>query len=117
MQDDTTVKDHLSKLCLDPRVIKQVYMQCVLKGYPMQLLRGNPLQMTASKFIQDIMRQLRVELKNRSDLLVVSVIGAQSSAKSTLLNYLFGCGCATRAEDAQKVGMLHSYAYRTEDIF
>ncbi|XP_062510049.1 interferon-induced very large GTPase 1-like [Corticium candelabrum] len=62
----------------------------------MQLLRGNPLQMTASKFIQDIMKQLGVELKNRSDLLVVSVIGAQSSAKSTLLNYLFGCGFATR---------------------
>ena len=83
----------------------------------MQLLRGNPLQMTASKFIQDTIRQLGVELKNRSDLLVASVIGAQSSAKSTLLNYLFGCGFATRAEDARRVCMLSSYAYRTEDIF
>ena len=97
LEDDTIRNDHLSKLSLDPQIIKQVYTQCVLEGYPMQLLRGNPLQMTASKFIQDIMRQLGVALKNRSNLLVVSVIGAQSSAKSTLLNYLFGCGFATRA--------------------
>ena len=115
IQDDTIVNDHLSKLCLDPRVSKQVYMQCVLEGYPMQLLREIPLQVTARKSIQDVMGQLGVELKNRSDLPIV--VGAQSSPKSTLLNYLFGCGCATRAEDARKVGMLHSYAYRTEDIF
>ncbi|XP_062520015.1 interferon-induced very large GTPase 1-like [Corticium candelabrum] len=97
LEDDKIVNDHLKKLHLDPRVIKQVYTQCVLEGYPMQLLRGNQLQMTASKFIRDIMRQLGVELKNRNNLVVVSVIGAQSSAKSTLLNYLFGCGFATRA--------------------
>ena len=96
-ENDTTVNVHLRKLPLDPQLTKQIYTQCVLEGYPMQLLRGNPLQMTASKFIEDIMRQLGVELKNRSNLLVVSVIGAQSSAKSTLLNYLFGCGFATRA--------------------
>ena len=97
LEDDTIVNDHLRKLRLDPHLTKQVYTQCVLEGYPMQLLRGNPLQMTASEFIEDIMRQLGVELKNRSNLLVVSVIGAQSSGKSTLLNYLFGCGFATRA--------------------
>ena len=96
LEDDKIVNDHLKKLHLDPQVIKQVYTQCVLEGYPMQLLRGNQLQMTASKFIQDIMRQLGVELKNRNNLVVVSVIGAQSSGKSTLLNYLFGCGFATR---------------------
>ena len=96
-ENDTTVNVHLRKLRLDPQLTKQVYTQCVLEGYPIQLLRGNPLQMTASTFIEDIMKQLGIELKNRSNLLVVSVIGAQSSAKSTLLNYLFGCGFATRA--------------------
>ena len=31
------------------------------------------------------------------DASILSVIGPQSSAKSTLMNYLFGCGFATRA--------------------
>ncbi|XP_062508948.1 uncharacterized protein LOC134185183 [Corticium candelabrum] len=97
LEDDTKTNHHLSRLRVDPQLIKQIYTQCVLEGYPMQLLRGNPLQMTANKFMRDIMKQLGVDLKNRSNLLVVSVIGAQSSAKSTLLNYLFGCGFATRA--------------------
>ena len=97
LEDDTKTNHHLRRLRVKPQLIKQIYTQCVLEGYPMQLLRGNPLQMTANKFMRDIMKQLGVDLKNRSNLLVVSVIGAQSSAKSTLLNYLFGCGFATRA--------------------
>jgi len=63
-------------------------------GYPMQLLRGSPLQMGAD-FMLDVLRGLSIE--DSRELLVISVIGAQSSAKSTLLNYLFGCDFATRA--------------------
>jgi predicted GTPase len=38
----------------------------------------------------------RLKYKGK-DIFVVSVIGAQSSAKSTLLNYLFKCNFATSA--------------------
>ena len=57
----------------------------------MQLLAGNPLTMMGSEFLKAVLRDLDVkDLKGRK-LRVISVIGAQSSAKSTLLNFLFGC--------------------------
>ena len=106
-EDDTVVWDTLRRSCnLDPGLAKRVYTQCVVEGYPMQLLRGNPLQMTANNFLKDVFTQLDSRSKNK--LLVVSVIGAQSSAKSTLLNYLFGCGFATRAGRCTK-GLYASY--------
>ena len=106
-EDDTVVWDTLRRICdLDPALAKQVYTQCVIEGYPIQLLRGSPLQMTANNFLKDILFELGSRSKN--NLLVVSVIGAQSSAKSTLLNYLFGCGFATRAGRCTK-GLYASY--------
>ena len=38
-----------------------------------------------------------MEIDYDENVFVVSIIGAQSSAKSTLLNYVFGCGFATSA--------------------
>ena len=106
-EDDEVDWDTLRKSCdLDPALVKQVYTQCVVEGYPMQLVRGSPLQMTANKFLKDVLFDLGSRSKN--SLLVVSVIGAQSSAKSTLLNYLFGCGFATRAGRCTK-GLYASY--------
>ena len=106
-EDDTVVWDTLRRSCdLDPALGKRVYTQCVVEGYPMQLLRGSPLQMTADKFLKDVLFELDSRSKNKP--LVVSVIGAQSSAKSTLLNYLFGCSFATRAGRCTK-GLSASY--------
>ena len=39
----------------------------------------------------------RLDLKTSKPIVVVSVIGVQSSGKSTLLNYLFGCEFETHA--------------------
>eukprot|EP00929_Paragymnodinium_shiwhaense_P042449 TRINITY_DN21966_c0_g1_i6.p1 TRINITY_DN21966_c0_g1~~TRINITY_DN21966_c0_g1_i6.p1 ORF type:complete len:2120 (-),score=532.50 TRINITY_DN21966_c0_g1_i6:240-6599(-) len=61
---------------------------------PVQLLHGSPLQ-SAGQFLVDVLRDLGAQ--EAKDLFVISVIGIQSSAKSTLLNYLFGCGFATSA--------------------
>ena len=47
-------------------------------------------------FLVDVLKDLGRTLHNR-ELLVISVIGGQSSAKSTLMNYLFGCGFTTAA--------------------
>ena len=106
-EDDEVDWDTLRKRCdVDPALVKQVYTQCVIEGYPMQLLRGSPLQMVANKFLKDVLFDLGSRSKN--SLLVVSVIGVQSSAKSTLLNYLFGCGFATRAGRCTK-GLYASY--------
>eukprot|EP00927_Polykrikos_kofoidii_P042349 TRINITY_DN36231_c0_g1_i1.p1 TRINITY_DN36231_c0_g1~~TRINITY_DN36231_c0_g1_i1.p1 ORF type:complete len:1967 (-),score=360.22 TRINITY_DN36231_c0_g1_i1:270-5858(-) len=61
---------------------------------PVQLLHGAPLQ-SAGQFLVDVLRDLGAH--DNRELFVISVIGIQSSAKSTLLNYLFGCGFATSA--------------------
>jgi hypothetical protein len=87
------------------------YTHCVMRGYPMQLLRGHPLYMP-SEFMSEVLRTIQVESSRQ--LFVISVIGAQSSAKSTLLNYLFGCGFATRAGKCTK-GLYASYM-RTRDL-
>jgi hypothetical protein len=87
------------------------YTHCVMRGYPMQLLRGHPLYMS-SDFMSEVLRSIQVESTRK--LFVISVIGAQSSAKSTLLNYLFGCGFATRAGRCTK-GLYASYM-QTQDL-
>jgi hypothetical protein len=106
-EDDTVDWQNLRSTCgLETALVKRVYTQCVVEGYPIQLLRGNPLQITASQFLKDIFREL--DSRGKSKVTVVSVIGTQSSAKSTLLNYLFGCGFATRAGRCTK-GLYASY--------
>jgi hypothetical protein len=102
----------LEKQCdVKPKVVHEVFQQCVLAGHPMQLLRGHPLYM-AGDFLSAVLR--RIQEQGSRKLFVVSVIGMQSSAKSTLLNYLFGCGFATRAGRCTK-GLYASYM-RTKDF-
>ncbi len=57
----------------------------------MQILSGNPLTMMGGEFLKAVLRELDVHDLKGKKLRVISVIGAQSSAKSTLLNFLFGC--------------------------
>lgn len=59
---------------------------------PIQFLRGSPLQ-ASGQFLVDVLKDLGAQQDR--ELFVISVIGVQSSAKSTLLNYLFGCDFAT----------------------
>ena len=102
----------LERQCgVKPALVHEVFQQCVLAGHPMQLLRGRPLYM-ASDFLSAVLR--RIQQHGSRKLFVVSVIGMQSSAKSTLLNYLFGCGFATRAGRCTK-GLYASYM-RTKDF-
>lgn len=91
--------------------VRTMYTEFVLSGHPMQLLRGRPLYMV-DELLSDVLRELTSS--SRKPLFVVSVIGAQSSAKSTLLNYLFGCGFATRAGRCTK-GLYVSFV-RSSDL-
>ncbi|CAK0840853.1 unnamed protein product [Prorocentrum cordatum] len=91
------------------------YLSWVKNGSPVHFLHSAPLQFGAfeplrwhpqisgaslfgSDFVGDILRELDRDLgvdARRRPLLVISVIGVQSSGKSTLMNYLFGCSFAT----------------------
>jgi len=64
---------------------------CLKQGHPFQVLHGRPLQM-AGGLLRRVLQAIDAQHAEPIGVYVVSVIGAQSSAKSTLLNVLFGCG-------------------------
>ncbi|XP_065259559.1 up-regulator of cell proliferation-like [Emys orbicularis] len=61
----------------------------MLEGFPMELIDGDasniPLQ-----WVTDVLTQLHAKLGGRSRTLVLTVLGGQSTGKSTLLNTMFG---------------------------
>ncbi|XP_067391330.1 interferon-induced very large GTPase 1-like [Emydura macquarii macquarii] len=61
----------------------------MLEGFPMELIDGDasniPLQ-----WVTDVLTQLHAKLEGRSKMLVLTVLGVQSTGKSTLLNTMFG---------------------------
>ncbi|XP_037754858.1 up-regulator of cell proliferation-like isoform X1 [Chelonia mydas] len=61
----------------------------MLEGFPMELIDGDasniPLQ-----WVTDVLTQLHVKLGQKSRMLVLTVLGVQSTGKSTLLNTMFG---------------------------
>jgi hypothetical protein len=81
----------------DIELIHQAYAFSILAGAPIQLLKGTPLRLTDTAFLKTILGSTGGSSSLDQQILVVSVIGAQSSAKSTLLNFLFGSNFVTRA--------------------
>ncbi|XP_065450260.1 interferon-induced very large GTPase 1-like isoform X3 [Chrysemys picta bellii] len=61
----------------------------MLEGFPIELIDGDasniPLQ-----WVTDVLTQLHAKLRGRSKMLVLTVLGVQSTGKSTLLNTMFG---------------------------
>ncbi|XP_038261149.1 interferon-induced very large GTPase 1-like isoform X2 [Dermochelys coriacea] len=61
----------------------------MLEGFPMELIDGDasniPLQ-----WVTDVLTELHAKLGGRSRMLVLTVLGVQSTGKSTLLNTMFG---------------------------
>ncbi|KAG6925033.1 upregulator of cell proliferation, partial [Chelydra serpentina] len=61
----------------------------MLEGFPLELIDGDvsniPLQ-----WVTDVLTQLHAKLGGRSKMLVLTVLGGQSTGKSTLLNTMFG---------------------------
>ncbi|XP_053881098.1 up-regulator of cell proliferation-like [Malaclemys terrapin pileata] len=61
----------------------------MLEGFPLELIDGDvsniPLQ-----WATDVLTQLHAKLGGRSRMLVLTVLGVQSTGKSTLLNTMFG---------------------------
>eukprot|EP00397_Hematodinium_sp_SG-2012_P000078 GEMP01000078.1.p1 GENE.GEMP01000078.1~~GEMP01000078.1.p1 ORF type:complete len:2844 (+),score=731.29 GEMP01000078.1:354-8534(+) len=100
---------------------REMLIKCFVKwvkgGNPLHFLHSSPLQFGAfepmrwhphivgsplfgTDFIGDVLREFDHEFKVdrvNKPLVVISVIGVQSSGKSTLLNYLFGCSFVTHA--------------------
>ncbi|KAM6909426.1 LOW QUALITY PROTEIN: up-regulator of cell proliferation [Xenentodon cancila] len=70
---------HLPKLCA----------QLLLDGFPFELVDGDASNIPL-RWVSDVLTQLNHLLSPKNKILVVTVLGVQSTGKSTLLNTMFG---------------------------
>ncbi|KAF5894297.1 up-regulator of cell proliferation-like [Clarias magur] len=63
--------------------------QMLLSGFPLELLDGDASNIP-EKWVNDVLMELHRMVGQKSRLLVVTVLGVQSTGKSTLLNTMFG---------------------------
>ena len=82
-------EDIWSKMQFDPDQIPQMFAMLLLHGHPFEILDGYvnniPLMTVTS-----VLHQLSLLVGKDKRIFVVSIIGIQSSGKSTLLNTMFG---------------------------
>uniref|UniRef100_A0A3B5QDA8 VLIG-type G domain-containing protein n=1 Tax=Xiphophorus maculatus TaxID=8083 RepID=A0A3B5QDA8_XIPMA len=70
---------HLPKLCA----------QLLLDGFPLELVDGDASNIPL-RWVSDVLAQLNDLVSPKNKILVVTVLGVQSTGKSTLLNTMFG---------------------------
>ncbi|KAM4609894.1 up-regulator of cell proliferation-like [Polymixia lowei] len=70
---------HLPKLCAE----------LLLDGFPLELVDGDASNIPL-RWVKDVLSQLSALVQPKSKILVVTVLGVQSTGKSTLLNTMFG---------------------------
>ncbi|XP_047436323.1 up-regulator of cell proliferation-like [Mugil cephalus] len=63
--------------------------ELLLDGYPLELLDGDASNIP-QRWVTDVLMELHKKVGEKSRLLVLTVLGVQSSGKSTLLNTMFG---------------------------
>ncbi|CAB1322362.1 unnamed protein product [Coregonus sp. 'balchen'] len=63
--------------------------ELLLDGYPFELLDGDASNIP-EKWVTDVLMELHRKVGEKSKLLVLTVLGVQSTGKSTLLNTMFG---------------------------
>ncbi|XP_041092890.1 interferon-induced very large GTPase 1-like [Polyodon spathula] len=61
----------------------------LLGGFPLELVDGDASNIPVS-WVTDVLKKLHEKVQHKSRLLVVTVLGVQSTGKSTLLNTMFG---------------------------
>ncbi|XP_022604333.1 up-regulator of cell proliferation-like [Seriola dumerili] len=63
--------------------------EMLLDGYPLELLDGDASNIP-ERWVTDVLMELHNKVGQKSRLLVLTVLGVQSTGKSTLLNTMFG---------------------------
>ncbi|KAG8001091.1 Up-regulator of cell proliferation, partial [Nibea albiflora] len=63
--------------------------EMVLDGHPLELLDGDASNIP-ERWVTDVLMELHKKVGEKSRLLVLTVLGVQSTGKSTLLNTMFG---------------------------
>ncbi|XP_053387150.1 interferon-induced very large GTPase 1-like [Mercenaria mercenaria] len=68
----------------------------LLEGYPLEILDGE-VNEVPQKWVNSVINQLQISTKDPENVHVMSVLGIQSSGKSTFLNTMFGLQFAVSA--------------------
>ncbi|CAG8672322.1 23417_t:CDS:2, partial [Gigaspora rosea] len=93
------VDDHLTILeaiyGLKVKDLENGYRTWICESESIQILEGVSLRILDADFLLAVLSNILSD--NKRQLIVISVIGLESSGKSTLLNYLFQCGFSTSA--------------------
>ncbi|MGH0185244.1 UNVERIFIED_CONTAM: hypothetical protein FKN15_023990 [Acipenser sinensis] len=63
--------------------------ELLLDGFPLELVDGDASNIPV-RWVTDVLTELHMKVQHKSRLLVVTVLGVQSTGKSTLLNTMFG---------------------------
>ncbi|XP_071020386.1 up-regulator of cell proliferation-like isoform X2 [Oncorhynchus clarkii lewisi] len=63
--------------------------ELLLDGFPLELVDGDASNIPL-RWVSDVLHQLNVLVQPKNKILVVTVLGVQSTGKSTLLNTMFG---------------------------
>ncbi|XP_046881374.1 interferon-induced very large GTPase 1-like isoform X2 [Hypomesus transpacificus] len=69
--------------------LPKICAELMLVGFPLELMDGDASNIPI-KWIRDVLKELDSLIKPNNKIRVVSVLGSQSSGKSTLLNTMFG---------------------------
>ncbi|XP_071948953.1 interferon-induced very large GTPase 1-like [Antedon mediterranea] len=102
----------------DNPILAEVAAEMLLHGYPIELLDGDAAHVPLT-WIEAVFSSLKEQIGNKK-LFVLSVIGIQSSGKSTLLNVMFGlqfsvsAGRCTKGISAQLVSLDTSLPEETQ---
>ncbi|KAM9765757.1 up-regulator of cell proliferation-like isoform 2-T2 [Menidia menidia] len=73
----------------DRSALPTLAAEMLLDGYPLELLDGDASNIP-QRWVSAVLMELHQKVGGRSRLLVLTVLGVQSSGKSTLLNTMFG---------------------------
>ncbi|XP_071816268.1 uncharacterized protein [Apostichopus japonicus] len=79
----------------DVKVLPEIAAEMLLSGYPMEIFDGDACHVPI-KWVKGVLKAVRKKIGDAS-VYVISVIGIQSSGKSTLLNSMFGVRFAVSA--------------------
>jgi uncharacterized phage-like protein YoqJ len=85
-------------------------VELINKGNPIHLLRGRPL-----KVENKVLESVFDKLSKYENIFVISIIGQQSSAKSSLFNGSFGCDFYTSSGRC-KIGFYLNFVKFKEEI-
>uniref|UniRef100_H3A1W4 VLIG-type G domain-containing protein n=1 Tax=Latimeria chalumnae TaxID=7897 RepID=H3A1W4_LATCH len=69
--------------------LPNVAAELILEGYPIELIDGD-VSHVPIRWVTEVLIALKFKMRNNSRIQVITVLGVQSTGKSTLLNTMFG---------------------------